>query len=336
VTFVVGIILARLLSPSDYGIIGLTGIFTAICKSFIDGGFGNALLRKKGATEDDFNTVFLINLGMSVFLYWVLFFSAPYIAKFFSQNILTDIIRVTSVSLIISSIGIVQRIKITKRIDFKTQAIITLVSQLSSGIVGIIIAFSNCGVWSLVVMSIVGSFLTTIFMFCANKWIPKFYFSLKSFRELFGYGSKILASSLLDCVWKEIYQVVIGKCYSPTILGYYSRAKGYSTLFSSNLTGIVQRVTFPVLSELQDDKERLKDCYRKIIKVSMLVTFISMFLLIAVSKSLIVVMIGNKWIESAKYLQIISLGGMLYPLHAINLNILQVLGRSDLFLKLEI
>jgi O-antigen/teichoic acid export membrane protein len=197
-------------------------------------------------------------------------------------------------------------------------------------------AFIGFGVWSLVAQSLTSQSLRTILLWVANKWVPQLRFSIESFHELFGFGWKMMLSGLIDTVWKELYQVVVGKFYSPATLGQYTRAKGFSQLFSSNLTSVIQRVTYPVLSNIQDDKERMVTAYRKIIKTTMFVTAISMFFLGAVSEPLLYCLIGPKWHEAAVYLPLICLTGSTYPLHAINLNMLQVQGRSDLFLGLEV
>lgn len=336
VTFIVGIILARLLSPEDYGLIGIIGIFTAICNCFINAGLASALIRKKDATEDDFNTVFICNLVVSIFLYFVLFLCAPYIADFFERQELTSLIRVSSLGLIIGALAMVQRTILTKRIDFKTQTKITIISVITQGVVGISTAFMGWGVWALVAQGLTAGVVSTVLLWYNNKWFPKWSFSITSFRELFGFSSKMLASNLIDTIWKEINQVVIGKLYSPAALGQISRASGFSSLFSRNITGIVQRVSFPVLSEMQNDPNRLKSGYQKIIRSTMIVTFPCMLLLASVSKPMIITLIGEKWLQAAEFLQIICFSSMLYPLHAINLNMLQVQGRSDLFLRLEI
>lgn len=336
ITFVVGIILARLLSPEDYGLLGLIAIFTAICNCFIYSGFGSALIRKKEATEDDFSTVFIFNLGMSILFYVVLFLCAPLISEFFDRQELVALIRVSTFSMIISALAATQRTKLTKRIDFKTQTKITIISAIIRGTVGITTAFLGWGVWALVAQDLVGTSMTTILLWHYNKWIPKMRFSKKSFHELFGFGSKLLASGLIDTIWKEIYQVVIGKCYTPATLGQYTRAIMFSSILSSNVTSVVQRVSYPVLSSIQDDKLRLKEGYRRIIKITMLISFYGMLMLAAVAKPMTIVLIGEKWLQAAVFLQIICFVSMLYPLHAINLNMLQVQGRSDLFLRLEI
>lgn len=336
VTFVVGIILARLLSPEDYGLLGLIAIFTAICNCFISSGFSSALIRKKDATKDDYSTVFIFNLVMSILLYGVMFVCAPLIADFFGRHELVALTRVSTIGLIIGSLAFVQRTRLTKRIDFKTQTKITIISSIIRGVVGISLAFAGCGVWALVFQEMAGSMTSTILLFFFNKWFPSIKFSTASFRELFGYSSKLLISGLLDTIWKEIYQVVIGKCYAPATLGQYTRATMFCGMLSSNLTGIVQRVSFPVLSQIQEDPSKLKDGYRRIIRTTMLITFCATLLLAAIAKPMILVLIGEKWLQAATFLQIVCFSSMLYPLHSINLNMLQVKGRSDLFLKLEI
>jgi O-antigen/teichoic acid export membrane protein len=336
VTFVVGIILARLLSPDDYGLIGIIGIFTAVCTALINGGMGSALIRKKDATDDDYNTVFIVNNCVSLVLYAVIFFCAPLIADFFYREELVALTRVASLGMIIGALAMVQQTRLTKCIDFKTQTKITLVASLVSGVIGIAMALMGFGVWALVAQHLSSQIIRTLLLWFFNKWIPKLRFSTDSFHELFGFGWKMMVSGVLDTIWKELYQVVVGKFYSPATLGQYTRAKQFSTLFSSNLTSVIQRVTYPVLSNIQDDKERMVSAYRRIIKVTMFVTAICMFFLGAVSEPLLYCLIGPKWHEAAIYLPLICISGSLYPLHAINLNMLQVQGRSDLFLGLEV
>ena len=334
--FAIGIVLARLLSPDDYGLLGLTGIITVVCTALVNGGFTTALIRKKDATDDDFNTVFICNLGMSLMLYNVVFMFAPPIAKFFGREELVALVRVSSLSLIIGALSMVQQTRLTKRIDFKTQTKITLVASAISGAVGIIMAKMGFGVWALVAQQLVSLALQTIQLYLYNRWLPQLRFSTESFHDLFGFGWKMMVSTLIDAVWKELYQVVVGKFYSPATLGQYTRARHYAKLFSSNLTTVVERVTYPVLSSIQDDKERMVSAYRRIIRTSMFITAVALFSLGAVSEPLIYCMIGPKWHEASTYLPLICITSTLYPLHAINLNMLKVQGRSDLFLGLEV
>lgn len=336
VSFVVGIVLARLLTPDDYGLIGITAIFTAVCQALINAGFTTALIRKKDASDNDYNTAFIVNLGMSLVLYAAIFLSAQLIADFFKRQELLLLTRVLSLGMIIGALALVQQTRLTKMINFKSQTKITICASIVSGSVGIGLAFGGFGVWALVVQQLLSQAIRTLLLWSVNKWMPKLRFSMESFHELFGFGWKMMVSGLIDTVWGELYQVVIGKFYSPASLGQYTRAGQFSKLFSSNLTGVVQRVTYPVLSNIQDDKVRMVTAYCKMIKTTMFVTAIGMFFLGAISEPLLYCLIGPKWHEAATYLPLICISGSLYPLHAMNLNMLQVQGRSDLFLGLEI
>jgi O-antigen/teichoic acid export membrane protein len=336
VTFVVSIILARLLSPEEYGLIGILAIFIALFNAIVDSGFTNALIRKQDATDTDYSTVFYINLVLSVLLAATLFCCAHPIAVFFERPELVALTKVMSSVVVINALSLVQRARTTKAIDFKTQTKITFISSIGSGAIGIVMAYMGYGVWALVGQQISNQLFSTIFFWAYNRWIPKLIFSWASFKEMWAFGSKLLASSLLDTAWKELYQVVIGKCYSPATLGLYTRAKQFADLCSSNLTSVVQRVSYPVLSSIQDDKVRLKLAYQRVIKTTMLPTFILMLGMVACAEAVIKVLIGEKWLGCVPMLQIVCTYGMLYPLHALNLNMLQVQGRSDLFLKLEI
>ena len=336
VSFIVGIILARLLSPDDYGLIGIIGIVTAICNTIINGGFGNALIRKQNASEDDYNTIFIVNIAVSLILYGVIYVCSPYIANFFERQELIILTRVTTLSIIIGAFALIQQTILTKRIDFKTQTRITIISSLCSGIAGVIMAFAGYGVWALVFQGLIYQSLQTILLWTYNKWYPNFRFSKGSFKELFGYSWKLTVSWLLDTIWKQVNQIVVGKFYSPYSLGQYTRANGFAQLFSSNLTNVLTRVAFPVLSTLQSDKDRMVSGYRRMIKVSMLISTFGLFLMGAVSEPLIYCLIGAKWHDAAIYLPIICLRSTLYPLSSYNLDMLQVQGRSDLFLVLEI
>lgn len=336
VQFIVSIVLARLLSPDDYGLIGIITIFTTVCTAIINGGFSNALIRTQKPTDEDYNTAFICNLLMSILLYAIVFICSPLIADFFNRQDLVALTRVSSFTMIIGALAIVQQTRLTKRIDFKTQTKITLIASIMSGIVGIALALMDFGVWALVVQGIVAQALRTVLLWFFNHWVPSIHFSKESFNRLFGFGWKMMASGILDSLWTQLYQVIVGKFYSPATLGQYTRAKQFSTMFSSNLTTVIQRVTYPVLSDIQDEKERVVAAYRKIIKTTMFITFALMFALGAVSEPLLYCLIGPKWHEAATYLPLICLVSSLYPLHSINLNMLQVQGRSDLFLGLEI
>lgn len=336
ITFLVGLVLARLITPEEYGLIGIILIFVAVFDSIVNCGFSNALIRKNDADDMDYNTVFIVNMVLSVILFIAFFFSARFIADFFGQPLLEPLTQVMGSIVIIHAFAIIQRTVLIKRIDFKTQTKASVISSVTSGVIGITMAFYGYGVWSLVAQQLSRALLNTVCLWIYSRWWPKLQFSWSSFRELFGFGWKLLVSSLIDTVWREIYQVVIGKCYAPATLGQYTRAHQFGSIFSSNLTSVIQRVSYPVLSNLQDDKERMKEGYRRVIKVTMLVTFVLMLGLAAISKPMIQVLVGDQWLVAADFLPIICLQMMLYPLHSLNLNMLQVQGRSDLFLKLEI
>lgn len=336
VTFMVGIVLARLLSPDEYGLIGIITIFISIFNVFINSGFNAALIRKQNTTEADYNTVFYYNLITSILLFICFWMGAPYIANFFKRDELLSLCRVMGCILIINAFSIIQATILTKKIDFKKQTKVSMISSISSGIIGIGMAIEGFGVWSIVGQQISRQGLYSLFLWIYSDWRPKLIFSKNSFYELWNFGSKLLCSSLINALWNEVYQIVIGKYYTPAALGQYTRASQFGGIFSVNLTNVVQRVSYPVLSNLQGDVDRMKDAYRRIIKQTMFVSFFCMFQLAAFSKTLIIILIGDSWTDCIYYLQIISFTLMFHPLHALNLNMLQVQGRSDLFLKIEI
>ena len=311
-------------------------IFIAVSNSIVDSGFSNALIRKTDARRVDYNTVFLFNLLVSGLLYVVLFLAAPAISRFFKEPLLVEVMRVIGWVLVINALAIIPRTLFVKEVNFKTQTKVSLIASISSGVIGIGMALAGLGVWSLVGQQLSRQLLNTLFLWIYCTWRPAWEFSMQSFKELFGFGSKLLLSGLLDTVFKEIYSLVIGRCYTSAQLGQYTRANQFNQIFSSNLTTVIQRVSYPVLSSIQDESERLREAYRKVIKSTMLISFACMLGLAAVARPLILILIGEKWLPAVGFLQIICFNGMLYPLHAINLNILQVKGRSDLFLRLEI
>lgn len=336
VTFLVGIILARLLTPAEYGLIGIVLIFTIILSSVVDSGFSNALIRKKDTTDADYNTMFITNMVISIVLYVLLYFSAPLIAQFFARHELIDLCRVMGLILIIQALSITQTTLLTKQIDFKTKTKASLVSAIGSGVVGIGMACVGFGVWALVGQQISRNLLYTLALWALVRWWPKISFNKESFHYMWGFGWKLMVSGLLNNIWNQLYQVVVGKFYSPATLGQYTRSKEYAGIFSQNFTTIIQRVSYPALAEVQGDTDRMVLAYRKIIKVTMFITALSMILIGAMAEPLIYCLIGPQWGEAASYLPLICLSMVLYPLHSINLNMLQIQGRSDIFLYLEI
>lgn len=336
IQFVFSILIARLLMPSDYGVIAMLGIFLAVSQTFIDSGFGTALVQKSNRNETDFSTVFYFNIVVAILFYILLWFSSPYIASFYDIPMLKDVTRVVALILIFSALGGIQSAKLSIAINFKTRAVISLISALSTGCVGLYMAYSGYGAWALVYQMVFSSFLYTILLWYFVRWIPKLVFSWQSFRQLFSFGSKLLASALLETIYSNVYTLVIGKVYSSSALGLYSRASGLAQYPSSNITGVLQSVTFPVLCSIQNDEKRLTDAYKRLIRMSVFIIFPLMIGLAVVAEPFIMVVLTDKWVEAIYLLQIVCFSMMWYPLHAINLNILQVKGRSDYFLRLEV
>lgn len=336
ISFVFSIILARILSPEDYGTIALLTIFISVSNAFINSGFSHALIRKPDLTERDNSTAFYFNIVVGFVCYFIIYLIAPLVARFYNLPIITPLLRVVGLTVIFSSLAIVQQAQLTIRIDFKKQAVISVTSAILSGGVGLFFALKGFGVWSLAFHQVSSGLIRTILFWCIVKWRPREKFSKESFRYLFGFGSKLLAVGLIDEIWKNLYSIIIGKFFSPASLGLYSRAHTFASLPSSNLTNVLQRVTFPVLSKIQNDDERLALNYRKLLKMSAFVIFPVMTGLAALAKPVVLILLTEKWEACIIYLQILCFSLMWLPIHAINLNLLQVKGRSDLFLKLEI
>lgn len=336
VQFLFGIILARLLSPDDYGVIAMPLVFLAIAQCIIDSGFSTALIRKPELKEEDLSTAFYFNIGVGIVCYLVLFFSSPIIADFYNTPILADLLKVTALATLFNPLCAVQQAILTRKIDFKTQAIVSLSGAFLSGITGLTMAYNGFGVWSLVFQQVGGYLIRTILLWILCKWMPKLVWSWESFHYLWGFGSKMLGSGLLDTIYNNIYPIVIGKYFSAQDLGNYTRAQQFSSLPSSNVTGVLQRVTFPVLSSIQNEDERLAKNYRKILKLSAFLVFPMMMMLSAIANPLVRILLTDKWSECVILLQIVCFQMMWYPIHAINLNLLTVKGRSDLYFRLEI
>lgn len=336
VTFLVGLVLARLLSPEEYGLIGIVTIFTTIMLGIVDSGFSNALIRKKEVSDEDYSTLFFFNLAVSVVMYGLLFICAPWIARFFERSQLVDLVRVMGLLLILQALSIVQSTILSRRIDFKTKTKASFVSAVSSGVIGIVLALLGFGVWSLVAQQLSRQLIYSICLWILNHWRPKLICNPNSLRYMWGFGWKLLLSGLLNNIWNELYQIVVGKFYSPATLGQYTRSKEYAKIFSSNFTVIIQRVSYPVLAQVQDDEKRMISAYRRIIKITMFISVVVLFFMGAVAEPLVYCLIGPQWHTAATFLPWICISMSLYPLHAINLNMLQVQGRTDVFLYLEI
>lgn len=336
IQFVIGVIVARLLMPEDYGVIGMIAIFMAIAQSLVNSGFGNALIRKIDRTEADCSTVFYFNLAVAFVLYGVLFWTAPAIARFYHTPLLTDVIRILSVTLIINAIGIVPRALQSVAVDFKSQTIASVTSAILSGIVGVYMAYSGFGVWALVWQSIISSCVSVAVIWLLARWMPRLVYSWSSFRTMFSYGSKLLVSGLLHTVYNHASSILIGKFYTPAELGNYDKGNSIAALPSLRLSDAFHAVTFPILSKLQEDDARLINVYHKYVAMTSLVIFFLMTLLVFVAKPLIMLLLTEKWLGAVPFLQIFCLAYMFDSICRLNNNMLFVKGWSGLFLKLEI
>lgn len=336
IQFVIGIILARLLLPSDYGLLGMLAVFLAVSQSFVDSGMGSGLIQRKNCSTQDYSTVFVFNFGVSAFFYLLLYVSAPYIASFYDVPQLIPITRVIGVNIIINSLSVVQRARLTIALDFKTQANINIIATSVSGVIAIYLAYTGFGVWSLVVRQIVSSIISVVLLWTLSRWKPSILFSKQSFKELFGYGSKLLVAGLVAQVFNNLYNIVIGKAYSASELGFYTQAKGFAELTAGTVTSIIHQVTFPVLSSLKDDTERMISVYRRMIKMSSFFIFPAMTLLSILADPFIRFFLGEKWLLTIPLLQLMAFARIFYPLSVLNMNILNAIGRSDLFLKVDL
>lgn len=334
--FLIQIILARLLLPEHFGLIGIVLIFVALSNSLVDSGFTQALIRERKPTQVDYSTVFHFNLAMSLVLYGCIYLTAPAIGAFFGEEQLTLFIRVMAISIIIKSFELVPRAILSKEIDFKTQATVNVIASLFSGLIAIFMAFSGFGIWSLIVRLLVMNASQSILFFVMKKWLPSWTFSFRSFRRLYHFGWKLLVSGLIDTLGQNLFAVLIGRNYSAGQLGYYMNASKFSDVVTQSLTAAIQRVTYPVLSRIQDEDERLKDNYRTLVKLSAFLIFPMMLGLAAIAEPMVRIVFGSQWEPMTIYFQLLCIAGMLYPIHALNLNILQVKGRSDIFLYLEV
>ncbi len=334
--FALGIIMARILAPSDYGTIGMISIFLAISQSFMDSGFGIALIQKQNRTETDFSTVFYFNIAMATLCYLILFLLAPYVASFFRTPILCAVLRVQSINLLINSCMQIHVSKLTIDLDFKALAKRSIIATLLSGICGIIFAYCGFGVWALVFQGLISTAINLIFVLFYIRWKPRWEFSCSSFKELGSFGSRLLVSGLLHTIYTNMTTLVIGRYFSSKELGFYNRGTTFATLPVDTMNGILQKVTFPILSKIQDDDARLIHVYRKYICVMSIPIFWGCTLLAALAKPVILLLLTEKWVDAAIYLEIYAFAIMFDHICTINLNLLKVKGRSDLFLRLEI
>lgn len=334
-SFAISVILARLLSPSDYGLMGMLAIFMSISSVFIEGGLAKALIQRQGCRDIDYSTAFVTNVALSLVIYAILFLTAPLIADFYDEPILIPLTRVLALTIILGSFNIVQRAKLMANVDFKSLAQINVMSILVTGAIGIYMAYEGYGVWALVGQSI-GSTLFLIFIFpFYSKWKPSLRFSKESFSHLFGFGSKLMITGVYAVIFNNIATICIGKVYKSEELGYYTRGSQFSDLISFTVNDVLGTVTFPVLSELQNDTERLVAVYRKSLFVTAMIIFPVMVLCALLAYPLVLILLTEKWLPCVVLMQWLCLARMFTPLSALNMNILNAVGRSDLFMKLD-
>ncbi|MCD9547788.1 oligosaccharide flippase family protein [Photobacterium carnosum] len=336
IQLIVMLILGRMLGPEAFGLVGMLAIFIAISQTFVDSGFSSALIRKQDRSETDYATTFYFNIVVSLSCYVLLFIFSPYIADFYHQPELINLTRVLGIVILANAFAVVQRTRLTVVMDFKTQAKASLLSVSCSTIIALVLAYCNFGVWALVGQTLSFAIINVILLNIFDPWLPKCGFSKASFKELFGFGSKLLASAILATIYENIYQIIIGKLFNAGQLGLFTQAKNLSSMPAMTLTGIIQRVTYPMMSQIQNDQQALDKAYLLTLRLAAVVISPIIIGLGLVAKPLLTVLLGQEWQSAAELMSILCIGYMLYPIHAINLNLLQVKGRSDLFLKLEI
>ena len=335
ISFVLNIILARLLTPHDYGTIGMLTIFLTFSNVFIDSGFSRALVQKQNRTERDFSTVLIFNIFMSCVLYAILFFASPAIAKFYKTPELLSLQRVFFLVIILNSLTVVQNAKLQICVNFRKLAIINTITTILGGIIGIIAAYLGLGAWALVIQSLAKSLISLILFWIFGKWFPKTGFSKVSFKQLFGFGSKLLLSGLLGTTVTNVNNLVIGKVYTPSSLGFYTRAQQFPDLISGTLTSVLNNATFPLMSSLQSNKDELVSVLKRLIKINSMFVFPAMTGLAVLSKPMILVLLGEQWEFTADLLVWLCFSNLFIAHNALNMNVLNAIGRSDLFLKVD-
>lgn len=338
IAFVVMIIMARILTPDDYGLVGMLAVFIAVSQSLVDSGFSQALIRKQDRSEVDNSTVFYFNIGVGIVLYLILFFCAPLIARFYNQPILTPLTRLISLSVLINSFVVVQRALLTVKIDFKTQAKASFSAAIVSGVVGITMAYTGYGVWSIVWYQLTNLTVNVGLLWVFSKWRPKWTYSWNSFRELFKVGSNLAVSGIIDTIYNNIYLIVIGKFYNSSDLGNYTRAQQFAFFPTSNLSNIIQRVTYPTLCILQNEKDIdvIRNAFCKMLRLSCFIIFPVTIGIAALAEPLVLTILNNQWILVVPLLVPLCFSLMWYPVHVINLNLILSQGHSDTILKIEI
>ena len=335
VELIVSIFLARLLSPTAYGTVALMTVFITILQVFVDSGLGTALIQKKNADNIDFSTVFFTNISFCTILYLLLFLFSPIIAQFYGDPMISIYIKVLGITILIAGIKNIQQAYVSKKLLFKRFFFATLGGTIVAGFVGILMALNGFGVWALIAQQVVNVFVDTVILWFTVKWRPNLVFSIKRLKSLFGYGWKLLASALLDTVYNNVRQLLIGKLYSSADLAQYNRGKQFPQLIATNLNASIDSVLLPTMAKEQDKIEKLKSMTKRSIKISIYLMAPLMLGLAFTSESVIGLVLTEKWLPSIPYMIIFCITFMFYPLNTANLNAIKAMGRSDVFLKLE-
>jgi len=336
IQFIVTIILARLLLPEEFGLIVLLTVFIAISSVFVQSGFNTALIQKKKVDEIDYSSVFYLSLGVAALLYLVLYFSSPFIANFYNEPKLVLVLRVLSITLFFGAINSIQIAIVSKNMQFKKLFSSSIGSVIVSGVIGVWMAYAGFGVWALVAQQLTSQISTTLILWFTVKWRPELVFSVNRIRVLFSFGWKLLVSSLLDTIYMNLRNLIIGKIFTPSILGYYNRGEQFPKLIVSNINGSIQSVMLPTLSSYQDDKKRVKELVRRSIVTSSFIMFPMMIGMAVIAEPLVSLILTDKWLPAVPFLQIFCASYALWPIHTANLQAINALGRSDIFLKLEV
>lgn len=333
IQFISGIILARLLTPYDYGCIGMLTIFMVLAQTFIDGGFGSALIQKKRPTEADYSSIFWWNMGMAVVMYAILFLCAPSIARFYKIPLLSDVLRVQGLILFIYAFNIIQQNQLRKKLNFKLISIVTIITSIMALSVTIWMAYSGFGVWSLVAQYMITAAIPAVVFWFTVKWRPQFVFSAKSFKELFGFGFYMFLTNLVNEFGKQIQGLLIGRIYNPATLGYYSKARSTERLASNSISQTISQVTYPLYAEAQDDKKMLSNMIKQTTSSLAYITFPMMFILILCAKPLFVLLYSDRWLPCVPYFQILCLSGLAECLHSVNTQSIAAIGKSRIMLR---
>jgi O-antigen/teichoic acid export membrane protein len=336
ISFFITIILARILSPAEFGLIAMLSIFIAVGNSLLDGGLTSSLIRTTEITQKDCSTVFYFNLIGSIVIYSILFLSAPLISNFYNQPVLTNVVRIYGLAVIINAFFGIQQTLLVKEMKFKTMTMIQIPSVIGGGILGVVLATLGYGVWSLVWMSLLNSFISTVLHWGCSAWRPILLFDSNSFKYHFNYGYKLTLSGLIDRLYQNIYTIIIGKFYMPAQLGFYSRADSISQLPIGIISSAINKVTFPMFVNISHDSEQLLNVYKKVMLQVLFWMAPSLMALCVIAEPLFRLMLTDKWLPAVPYFQILCISGITYPINAYNLNILKVKGHSNLFLRLEI